>query len=58
MGTEPERCRRELRFLLAVYEMKSSVSDYLSLANVDGIYSLEELIEFNLKHAAEELPES
>ena len=32
------------------------MSAYLSLANVDNIHSLEELIEFNLKHAAEELP--
>ena len=36
--------------------MKRSVSHYLSLANVEGVRTLEELVEFNIKHAAEELP--
>ena len=56
MSTEPDHHNCEFEFLLVVYELKSSVSHYLSLADVDGVHTLEELVEFNRKHAAEELP--
>lgn len=48
----------ELKIPDAVYELKDSVTDYLGSANVDDIHSVEELIDFNIKHAADELPES